>query len=779
MEALFTQVSEKHQPAHREVLVYHNRKNDKISLQIKDFKSAWNKVGLTKTTIDTYLADLKTEARCTTTQFRIDDFASGKHIDLIVEYLVQLNEHEVEKGLESFLRSRDLEPVFNDYIKALTKDFSREHPLIDAPDSLASELQQYLRSQLRSFEPGYLVTCRVKVVDFIPDKEQINSEGLKVRFKGGKGEIKLHFNAEVAVDRLNRDAARQSSLRDKAQLRVHLQELVRSYFVAEVEQERFFDRRYRRSILTEDLEDHLNRELRPHGRKLVFFEFNENLLREHSAPEGLSALPVQVACQVRHASKFVSLDVSTKVTMELADEGQAIMSGISTSGSLKAWAIKNIKEIVETTFLEQEDFADVVIAFFDGNNTIEKAIGDELGIRARTIGYDLKYYNVLPNLEKFENRQVTVNEQGVEFKTKGGDIPLSLSFEIEGTIQKWGEVKKFLRPEQDNDLRREIGDKAKAAIKEVLLENYAERLYMHFYEPYEGKPSVEKELYHKISEAISEFKLDDLKIRLIPAESDIKSRFAKVLNKIKRVTVVFKSLRKDSMPEDLVYHFSYRIIGIDRENAGFNVFYSSKDLEVQYWMGQIAERLKTTLITFLNTLETQLVKYDREDVRRKLEEIFQYQYAVPEIKRAFGMDIDIHEFRRDLTERETVDSKTASHLISKKGESDRERINREFAALLDEGKEEKRTIEKRLNELYQYGVFKTEEQEAELKRLEARLKKLNKKNESVIDSFESRFTQDASTDIDPLTLLESKEQQLLGEGKKAKREDDASDTDAQ
>jgi len=759
METLFSKVSDKYQPAHREKLVYFNLKNNQVSLDLNDFKSAWNRVVMTKPIVETYLAKLKTDVRGSTGQFRVDDFATGKHINLIVEYMIQINETKLEYAFRSYLRSSELETVFNNHIKDIVQDYNRNNPLVNSPDTYIPELNRYLTAQLCEFEPGYSPTCRINLVDFIPEKEQVNSEGLKVRFKGGKDEITIHFKSEVAIDSFRRDAARQSVLKDKNQLRVHLQELVKAYFLERVIQVNFFDRSYRRATLTEELESYLNLELRLHGRKLVFFEFNETTLREHSAPAGISALPVQVGCQVRHASKFIPLDVSTKVTMELGDEGQAVIAGMTSRGALEGWAMKNIKEIVETTFLEQKDFADIVIAFFDGNNTIESAIGDELRKRADDIGYKLKYYSVLPNLSKYENKRVEISDSAMEFKTKGGDIPLFLSFEVEGGIKSWGAIKEYLRP--DKDLNKNIKDKTIAAIKEILLENYADRLYMHFYEPFDGKFSVEKELQDKITDALEEFKLEDLKIRLIPAESDIKTRFAKVLNKITRVSIVFKSLRKDSLPEDIHYHFSYRIIGIDRENSGFNVFYSSKDLEIDYWMEEISKLLKSKLISFLNTIDAPLVKYEHEKIRQFLEERFKLEHAIPEIKRGFGLEIDLHEFRRDLTEKEKVESQTASHYFAEKGKSDQERITKELSGLLDSGEEETETIKFRLNELYLYGNFKTPDQEAEIKRLEMRLAELHDRKESVVDRLHARYGGESNNSVDPLALLEAAKQQLL------------------
>lgn len=744
MEAFFIKAAEKYQPGYREKLVYVNPKNNQISLNISDFKTTW---GFGKPALDTYVAKLTIEAKGSTGQFKVDDFSTGKKINLSIEYLLQLNEVHLDNALQTHLRLEGVEKVFNDQIRQFVKDFGRDHDLIDSPDYHLPDLQRYITARLAQVEPGFVITLRVNLVDYTPQKEQVSCEGLKLRFRGGKGDVMIHFDAEVTVDQLNRDIARQSKLNDKAQLLVHLQEWIKAHFIEQVSAADFFNRTYRRTTLTDQLESMLNRELRSHGRKLVFFEINENFLREHSAP-GTITVPVQVACQVRQASKFIQLDVSTKVTMELDDEGKAILAGMTNPGALEAWAMKNITEIVETTFLEQKDFADIVISFFDGYNTIENSIGNELRRRAENIGYRLKYYNVLPHLSEYENKHIEVIVSDMVFTTKGGDIPLSLSFEIEGTIKNWGDIKEYLRP--DKDLNKSIKEKAIAAVKEVLLDNDAHRLYLHFYEPYGHQPSVEKELQDKITSALDEFRLEELKIRLIPAGSDIKTRSSKILNKKRSASIVFKSLKKDSPPENIYYHFNFSIIGI----VGFNVFYSSKDLEIEPWMQQISESLESLLTIFLQTIEAQHVKYEHEEVRRYLEQVFRQDYAVPEIKRGFGLEIDIFEFRRDLTEKERVESRTASHYFAEKGKIDQERISKEFVKLLDAGDTEREKITERLEYLRQ-NAFRTAEEEEEMRNLEKQLLALKKRQENPIDALHAKYGGESPA-VDPLALLEAK-----------------------
>lgn len=770
---LIRKVNEDYKVRFNENMVFYSPDKKDFSMNVSDFKAGMFMSLIKKPVIHCYAVNLSEELVGESDKISIGDFSDDKYVDLKAHFELKVRPDAMFKAVETYMNNSDLLTLTKYYIKDWIKKYNKEYKLWEDPNGHRIRLQNYISEMAEMSNFGFELISRVTILDFFAHRLTINSSFFPVRLKDKKGEINIKFDTEAILITDHKEQARHSKFADANELENLIKELLKNYFLESVSKDNYFKSKYQQGILPKELLAYLNENLVSQGRRLSYFELEDKNPTGESTPERIVSLPVEVECKIKQGTQFIKVKVSNEVKMELKDEGKAVLGGINSQSDLEKWAVKNIDEIVKGEYLEISDFADLVIDFFDNDNSLKDKIGKKLKKRAKEIGYKVRYYNVLPVLSGFEDKRIKIQKDDVEFKTKGGDIPLYLSFDLQGVIEKWAPVRKYLMP--GADLRGKITEKAIDTIKEIVQRNYPERLYMHFYDSVDGQESIEKLLIRGIESAMRDFNLQDLSIGLFPAKSDIKTRFFKVVNKPFKVTTEFKSLKSDALPESIHYHFGFQIIGIDKDNAGFNKFYSSKDIDLDFWKQQISDVLESELISYLQTLEVVFVKYEHDKIRHHLEKQFKDEYAIPKIKQVFGLEIDVYEFRRDLTEEELDEAKTGSHLIAKTGEAKRNEITNALKAP-DNALELKR-IDARIKEITQFGVFKTPEQEEELNRLKEKREKVQNQTSDVLAEYKAKRAQQKASKMDALQLLAQKQMELKS-GKEEKKPDHEMDNNS-
>jgi hypothetical protein len=378
---------------------------------------------------------------------------------------------------------------------------------------------------------------------------------------------------------------------------------------------------------------HLDGVLRTFGRKVGTLT-----LAGDDMPDDLYFLQddVDVLCNLRNYSRAVK--INSRVQMNLVDLARY---RTAKSPPLKKWLRENLERIVPELLFESR-YIDVLLRF----PTREQCIRERLADRAAAIGYELKQFITLPDLELTSlTAPFPVSVEG-EFPTRRSDVSVKLRFD--GVVH----IPQLEKIEDKLDADHPIP----AAIQEAIRQRVVR--YMHavtpdrYYTQFEHTDStdqvtVEAALEAEIRDELkTAFHCNVLTMTVKPVATEPMERLKALQQQISDLTVEVATLHA---PVPIVFCGKFQVEGVDStlpNSEGWHRFHSRRAT-----VEEIRKHLEAHLRAILQPLPLRELLYQTDEEQQALSNRLSNS-AQDYTRMQFGLAISVDSITREQTELE-------------------------------------------------------------------------------------------------------------------------------
>jgi len=462
---------------------------------------------------------------------------------------------------------------------------------------------------------------------------EVKSDFFPIRLNDYDGEVSLSF--EIGLTILDGKKIYAVINQDKTnQLEFYLKEFFNDYFSTNISLHNFcFE--LNQSIRNKVVEI-LNEEnfLNQIGRTVKYLNFDRGNI--DIPPENIR-LTHDVECKIKDCTVKVSHDL----LMKPIDIGKYYINRIN---NLEEWIKLKLIEVTQDKLFEKS-YADLIISFEE--HDIKKIMK---GI-VESIGYEIKLFSVIPDLEPLKLKEEFRIEVNDEFTILDVKMPVKLLVEIYAKINDFQAIKEYLSP--NIDLRAKIKESIYNNVSELVTDIDPERFYMRFYSTEnENEKTVEFELIDKIRYMLeNKFKLEVTKITPKQLDTDLITHFRKLIeNGPYTVTIDVTPFRGAGREEKIKYEIQFDIINVFEK--GWHIFQSKKFQSHKEHIEKIYELLKVDIEKNFSTVPTNILKYQDHKQLQELHKIA--SLSTREVKKTFGLLVRIVNLRRFYTEAENI-----------------------------------------------------------------------------------------------------------------------------
>jgi hypothetical protein len=454
------------------------------------------------------------------------------------------------------------------------------------------------------------------------DPIPLDFAALRVRVKDYDEEQEMALRVSMEVDPENQAAA-VLHFPDNDKLRDRVTKEVGSHIRQGVTLQEFCTQ-LSTGAARDRLAGHLDAVLASAGRRVGA------LVLQARAPEGVQfSLPaeVPVVCRVHEFPQDIV--INNKVLLMLNDLARYRRAG---SLPLEEWLQKKLNEAIPQLLFDTR-YIDLLINFQPVEDRIKEALRDE----AAAIGYEIKQFVTVPDLEPIQlrnNFEIRI-EEGFETALRGVDVKLQVV--VTARIPRLEAIEDLLNRRQD--VRRMMADSLNAALRQTLHEMDPERIYMRFNHSDRGERPVQDELKDLLGARLkSEFHAEIIGIAIKMAETKLIERFRRLQERICSFAVQVTSYHGGPA---VVFLGDFRVLDVHPQ--GWHTFQLH-----DFGLDHIQEQLQKHLLSELQPLYSQRLRY-REKVDHNEVKADLTKAATEYVADEFGLTIQITNVRRELT----------------------------------------------------------------------------------------------------------------------------------
>lgn len=583
---------------------------------------------------------------------KVEDITTSSSLNLDITLQVQAlkdSEPKLIKGLAGAENPElELSRLVSKWVRVFLDRLPSMRDFFQEFDQRLSALQHFLQTQVQE-ELGLSCVARVR-----PEKEdmlgrmEIVIPAFPIRFRDFAEKVDVQIEAGLEILQGRRVQA-LLNLSQEGHIEALLRHEVTVYLERNVSLTDF-----RKAMVTDhpfwdQIKRHLNLLLAGWGRELGYFHLKP--LRFDSDEREHIKFECEVECKIREYPKPIT--VNNQVLMIPEDYARIKRSGIVKPES---YMREKIQGVILNHFIELT-FVDVVLRLAE----IEKQARERISAIAAEIGYSLKQYFVLPELEPIRLKNgfdFTFPE--TDFRTRVNNVQVRLQFILSGKIPHLRKIEQFLNGNTNIELL--INDRLNQAVSTVIHETQPRQVFLGFYDSLESDtPSIEVQLKEKIQEQLSDLYIEGLHIIIKLIDNNLTNRLTFLMQGTHACTVTVKPLGREFANIPVKFYVRYKVEGIANEQ-GWETFQKNG-----YHVGRIndGDLVKNALASFL---EERLARVSYEELvspelqtHKVLTQLA--EAATRSVREETGLLIQIRGFTREATEIEKRSSEVETNKI--------------------------------------------------------------------------------------------------------------------
>lgn len=438
----------------------------------------------------------------------------------------------------------------------------------------------------------------------------------------------LEIKAGLEVDEHNKTVAILQSNRYDDLHELVPREVVR-FIRQNVTMQAFFTQ-LNEAPVREPLIRHLNVALASFGRKIGTL----SLEAEPTELQFSYQEDVDVLCRLHQYPRQVK--ISNKVQLILTDLARY---RAAKSPPLKKWLQEKLERFIPQLLFEAR-YIDVLLAF----EPFEEAIRSTVAQHAAAIGYQIKQFITVPDLEPIRLKDPFIVEAESSFATKLPNVSVKLQLIVTTRIPRLEDVKDKLNRELF--IPRLMSDSILKVVGIYLHRTQPDRFYMRFDntdpDHPEEKATVESELIAVVKEQLeNEFHADVIDIVVKRVDTDLVTRLRQLQERICPFEVRVASLHGN---EVVVFNGNFQVETVDAEG-----WYKFQLLRND--LNEIRDHLEKHLLAELHSFPIEAILYRDPHHRRKLTAMLQH-VGREFVRNKFGLAIEIDSICREATPQE-------------------------------------------------------------------------------------------------------------------------------
>jgi hypothetical protein len=463
--------------------------------------------------------------------------------------------------------------------------------------------------------------------------------------------IKLHYQSSLIVDNANRIYA-IVYYPNRSQLDGIVEREIQSWIR---QKGTMHDIVYSSPTLKSSLITHLNGVLSPFGRRIDFLTLSvdESLRMPEFKP-----LQHDVEAEIRQYGKVI---VKNQFDIEPIKSQIVVFRemGLSDRKILEEYLKTSLERIIEKVAFNLS-----YIKVLTELESFQDEIRREFQVTANKIGYDVKLFSSIPNLEpiRLMNEGFTVNlsdgDGNTEFSTSSNFIKVKLDLRVSGKLKDLKIIENYLVARVDIlDLMR---NRIRDCIEENLLSVSPNDFYLHFDHGVNNEESVKSKIQFEVSQILNEqFGISISSIIPILLETELQNGMFALLKKRGRFQVNIASLKDNDV--EFILSGEFRITNVDPNN--FQVF-----LMQPASMEVIQEALGKSLESRLEMLRTKELVFVHGSHFTEMLKLIQ-SMAHELMCQQFGLIVVVDNIKRER-------SKYEEHLLSSRTDASIIEINK-------------------------------------------------------------------------------------------------------
>jgi len=449
---------------------------------------------------------------------------------------------------------------------------------------------------------------------------------------------------------------------------------------------------------------HLNAVLAPVGRKAGAL-----VLQTKAVPLNVSlSRELNVPCKVREYPQ--QIEITNKVLLLLKDLALYRSKG---SPELDGWLRRTLEAVIPRVLFEAR-YIDLLIRFEPWAERIKEALGGE----AAAIGYEIRHFITVPDLDPIRLREPFLLEPVGTFETRLRNVEAKVQVVVNVRIPDLERIEPLLNRRED--VRALMEEAALAALRERLHAIDPERFYMRFGFPDprypEERQSVEAELTGLVRDRLQgpPFHAEVLSIVVKQVDTDLAERFKRLQNNIRAFSLEAKSYHGGAV---VTIEGDFRVMSVDPD--GWHLFQ-----QLEFDIDQIGEQLTRHLRSCLRTMRPQGLTFKEEKDRATLATLIA-RLARAFVAEQFGLVIDVLNVQRELTRVEVDTAAHETQLALARLQIEEERLK----SIIEAERGEREDLVAELGELRQRRAIadRMEDNEEEVAELDAKIDRVKKK----------------------------------------------------
>ncbi len=368
--------------------------------------------------------------------------------------------------------------------------------------------------------------------------------------------------------------------------------------------------------------------------------------------EGRERFEDYIDVQVRLQGYPLPVTVKNKIQMLLDDPSKYMEN---KNPPLKTWSEENLQEVFNDVLFEAS-YLDFILNFSNRNektdrtgmesrdSTIEKEIRTKMEERVSKIGFRLKHLVIQPEFEPLKWLETFSVEVSDSFRTKlGNEVHLTVVVYLKLTDLR--KVDKYINTHHP-DIKPEVERVIREVTNEVMIKITPHHFYMRFSEIPKGekKESLVKQLTDSISLRLkNEFAADIKSItpQMGKEGNEVILRLNDLISNFGDLDFNVSSLHGG---ENIRFKGEYTVNAVIDSKEAWENF-----IKREFHLPDITDRLQRYLVSQMQSLPIESLKYNRIDHQKQLKEEVEKgirEYAASQ----FGIDIILSEIHRERTE---------------------------------------------------------------------------------------------------------------------------------
>lgn len=580
----------------------------------------------------------RAEGRSNTIYVR--DPETNDSVNLVVSYQASCPESKVETLVRALGQYGSPDSELRRHITAIAERFlfGREREFFANFEKLRSELAQKISNAVTD-ETGLNFRAQVQLAreeDLSPFhiKQQI-----EVRFRDSQQPQPLAFECDL-------DVVPQLTLRaivtyDKLRsLNSTLVNAVSDYFRLQVPAEDYA-KEFAGTNIAEGLRARLNEIAAKHGRQINGLTLRAQKSAGYIPPNFVEKT---LHTQVQPLGRIEPIALTSRIQLMREDLGRFQRSGVA---NLEDWLKESFDNVIRLVCFEKK-----YLEYLQSSSwtVIESQIKDDLTVRAKTIGYQVKQIFSLPELKENDLKDLKHHRFDIVGLPLRSTAPAHVDINLAATffIKDWNVKRIAERVNQGVDLKADIARELHQALSSVLATEWPNDFILKFSSPDDAGESIESRLKDAAETTLIEkYQAEVSSVVVTPVDNDEIRRVRDMLYAPRVIDFISTPY---SGPENIEFTVTWQVIDIE-PNSWDKVSRPGYDLDV------IEKSLKDALVGMFNGIEPQMLY---TTVTEDIERLSKIAFVGPtdQIRSLYGLGVELSNLTRRPTGSESGMRKT-------------------------------------------------------------------------------------------------------------------------